>query len=411
MPALIDHYPNSLRSLTEQFQRAVQGGETRITKLARELIENAQRFDMVKARNLELNRKYKGLVRDPDNPVYFEHESIIGADWADDRGHPLQLGEKWNEGRRASKTGEIYLLDADGLPINPYMNTGMTGRGTLGQYGPNHAVDFGTIVIKPGATGAEVYFSIGITRKFDNDAPAFNGGFVKFTKSESGEYIVDDQAVTRSRVEEFFEEMVSGSVPLLPEFANQVGERYGIVFEAIRAKRNGAMLSGDQADELMEQVITALKLEQVEKYDPGFLQRLDMRIRTAHECFSGPVLCDNRNTNKGWIESSLAWIIFNDDIWNEIRGPNPYFDYELKGGDDASGVKYLELGPDLIQKAYASHGPMMVFMAASFLLYAQETGLKLSDDVLNQMEITNAFLKEYHPQIPDSALRLMPRPA
>jgi hypothetical protein len=266
-------------------------------------------------------------------------------------------------------------------------------------------------VIKPGAAGAEIYFSIGITRKFDNDAPAFNGGFVKFTKTASGEYVVDSEAVTRSRVEEFFEEMVSASVPLLPEFADQIGQRYRIVYESIAAKRGGVILSADQSDELMEQVITALKLEQVEKYDPGFLQRLDERIRTAHECFAGPVLCDSRNTNSAWIESRLAWIIFNDEIWNEIRGPKPYFDYQLKGGDDASGVKYLELGPDLIQKAYASHGPMMVFMAASFLLHAQETGMELSENVIKQMERTSEFLRQYQPDIPDSALRLMPRPS
>jgi hypothetical protein len=411
MPALIDHYPNSLQSLTAQFARAVQGPETRITKLAREMVENAQRFDMLRARDLGLNWKYRGLKRDPANPPEFDHESIVGTDWSDDRDHPLEPGEEWNAGRRATDTGEIYGLGKDDRPVNPYMNTGMDGRGTLGQFGPNHAVDFGTIVIKPGDTGAKVYFSIGITRKFDNDAPAFNGGFVKFSKSAGGQYIADGEAAVRSRVEEFFEEMISASVPLLPEFGDQAGARYRASYEAISAKRGGKGLSADQSGELMEQVITALKLEQAEKHDPGFMLRLEDQIRTAIECFTGPVLCDNRGTNKAWIESRLAWIIFNDDIWHKIKGDNPAFDYQLKGGDDASDVKYLELGPDLIQCAYASHGAMMVYMAASFLLYAQENSIALDEDVVRQMEYTNDFLKQYKPLISDTALRLMPRPA
>lgn len=410
MPALIDHYPNSLQKLSEQFARAAQRGETDITKLARELVENAERFDILKARDLQLNWKYKGLARDPANPVAFEHESIIGADWADDPVHPLEPGENWNEGRRATLTDTTYALDENGRPMNPYMNAGMKGRGTLGLFGVNHAVDFGTIVIKPGDSGAKIYFSVGITRKFDNDAPAFNGGFMKFKKVD-GQYIVDEDATVRTRVEEFFEEMVSGSVPLLPEFADQFGNRYRAAYESISAKRGGKPLSADQSGELAEQVITALKLEQVETRDPGFMTRLEEHIRTGHECFAGPVLADSRVTNGAWIESQLAWVIFNDDIWNGIRGDNPPFDYKLTGGDDASGVKYLELGPDLIQHAYASHGAMMVYMAASFLLYAQEAGMTLDDDVIAQMKKTNEFLKKYQPLVSDSALCLMPRPA
>ena len=33
------------------------------------------------------------------------------------------------------------MVDANGLPLNPFGRTGLIGRGLLGRWGPNHALD------------------------------------------------------------------------------------------------------------------------------------------------------------------------------------------------------------------------------------------------------------------------------
>ncbi len=405
----IDKYPDSLSNLKSFLLWADMAyTNTRITNLAHALIDGAIGFDLKKATELGLNWKYKGIVRDPANPPECEDSSIVGVDWADDPVQKMEPGESWNANRRATLSGAVYALDDQGRPINPYMNTGINGRGCLGQFGPNHAVDNGVIIIKPGKDGKqEACFALGITRKFDSDAPALAGGFAKYRKEE-GVYTFDKEAAIKTRTEEFFEEMISGSVVLMPEFAHKFGERYEQTIQKILSKRPDGIISGDQCGEIIEQIITALKMEQVQKYDPGFLQRLEDHIHKGVECFAGPVLCDGRNTNAAWIESRLAWIMFNDDIWNEIKGENK-FNYKLSGGDDASGVVYHDFTPALLQNAYASHGPMICFMAASFLLYAQESGMALAPSVLDQMEKVSAFLESYKVS-PDPSVPVTPPP-
>lgn len=403
--AEITHYPDSLSGLDAQFSAAHgRFPATRATALAQRLRDGAVAFDMRRAVGLGLNWKLTkaGLVRDAENPSAFEDVSIIGAEWADDPHNPLEPGERWNAGRRKTLTGTDYALDAQGLPVNPYMNTGLNGRGVLGRMGPNHAVDNGVVVIaKDRITGAsKVYFTLGITRKFDNDAPALNGGFAKYKHNEDGSYDFDDEAVLETRLEEFFEEMVSGSVVLLPEFVRKIGDLYEERYNRLLAARGSAsLISGDQAGEIVEQVVTALKLEQVKKYDPGFLERLKTHIAGSRECFAGPVLCDTRNTNGSWIESRLAWTVFNDDVWRDIVGDSTC-PYRLSGGDDASSVVYHKFGPDLIEKAFASHGAMMTFMAASFLLEAQEKGWTMEPEVLEQMETAALFLESFDKPAP-----------
>ena len=61
--------------------------------------------------------------------------------WADVQ-NPLDI-KNWNmiDGNtdRRSHTGSYDLID--GIPINPCGRTGVSGRGQLGKWGPNHAAD------------------------------------------------------------------------------------------------------------------------------------------------------------------------------------------------------------------------------------------------------------------------------
>jgi len=389
-------YPNSIQRLENYLTEAPK---TSITAMAKRMMQGAKRFDLEKAENLGVNFKLQGIKRDIRNPTFIEHESILGAGWADNIKEPLQNGEAWNQGRRATNTDTQYDLDENGRPVNPYMNTGLTGRGVLGSFGPNHAVDNGALVLKADKNGKPTLYALGILRKFDNDAPAFAGGFAKYTKDENGTYTFDREAVIETQIEEFFEETISGSIVLLPEYE----ARFDTAFEAEITKRmegrNGQEVSDDHKHEIREQIETGLKLQQVQDKDPNFLNRLRDVIAEGHECFAGPVLNDGRNTNTAWIETRLSWFMMDEDTWVHIKGDDPVFDYKFSAGDDASDVVYHKLDANLIQDAFASHGPMFAFMAASFVLDAQSRSLEIAPEVMAQIEGIADFLDTPKPAI------------
>lgn len=80
-------------------------------------------------------------------PREFTHPGIQGQVWADEDITPQNRSDfKWNSldenlVNRISHNG-VYSVDPDtGKPRNPFGRTGMTGRGLLGRWGPNHAAD------------------------------------------------------------------------------------------------------------------------------------------------------------------------------------------------------------------------------------------------------------------------------
>ncbi len=376
--------PRYLSALLSDFQLAAKKyPHSEITELASSLLHGAVILDRLKAIDLPVNFKFGDLVRNASHPPEFEHPEILKAAWADNVAHPLGENEAWNKGRRATATGQVYELDAQGRPVNPYMETGINGRGVLGAFGPNHAVDNGMIILKDDGQGNKKFSVLGILRKYDNNAPALAGGFAKYKDGETG--ALDLDAIAQNQMEEFFEEAISGSVELLPEFEEKIDKNLQIALAPY----------GDASHEMREEtrteVITALRMEQVQKYDPEFLIRLKAHIAAGHECFAGPVLNDPRNTNNAWIESRLSWSVLDDESWARIRGDDK-FGYDFVGGDDASGIVFHELNPDTIRRAYASHGPMMCFLAASFALDRQEKKIALDRNVVRQLQQVAAFL-------------------
>ncbi len=393
MPFEIDHYPDSLRKLDAQLQEAFAAyPETRRTKLAQILADGAIRLDLERARNLGIVEKYRkaGVVRNPDNPPEYDSPNTGGGAASDDPAHPLPDGERWNEGRRRSSTDVEYGLDAKGRPVNPFLNTGLCGRGMMWLYGPNHCIDNGVLQIKSDENGIPTLYIVGIKRKDDpQQRPAMSGGFAKFKRTPDGGYVLDEEAILDSRLEEFFEEMISDSVPLLPEYESRIEKEYADAIARVMA-RPGTVLDDEHKEEIREQVVTALKLQQVRDLDPGFLERLRDFLAHGRECFAGPVISSGRATNNAWIETRLSWVLLDDDKWKKIVG-NGQFDYRLSGGDDSAGVHHFPVTPETIRTALPSHGPMMTFMLASFLLDAQEKGIALHPNIMRQFEDLGDF--------------------
>lgn len=388
MPFKIDHYPDSLQTLNAQLESArIAYPNTRATRLAQILTEGAMRLDLERAGNLGIVEKYRkaGVVRNADNPPEYDSPNTGGGAASDDPAHPLPAGETWNEGRRLSLTGVLYDLDEKGRPINPFMNTGLRGRGMMWLYGPNHCVDNGVLQIKDDDNGMPTLYIVGIKRKDDpQQRPAMSGGFAKFKRTPEGGYVLDKEAILESRLEEFFEEMISDSVPLLPEYEARVENEYAAAITRTTA-RPGTRLDDEHKEEIREQVVTALKLQQVRDLDPGFIDRLRDFLSHGRPCFSGPVISSGRATNNAWIETMVSWVLLDENKWKEIVG-NGRFDYRLSGGDDSAGVHYFPVTPETIRTALPSHGPMMTFMLASFLLDRQEKGVEIHPNIMRQLE-------------------------
>jgi len=76
-------------------------------------------------------------------PPSYTAAHIGGQSWADVPLPSETVQPKWNQNdgvvNRVSFHGEYKLMD--GLPQNPIGRTGLTGRGLLGRWGPNHAAD------------------------------------------------------------------------------------------------------------------------------------------------------------------------------------------------------------------------------------------------------------------------------
>lgn len=84
----------------------------------------------------------------------------------------------WNSSyKRTSHAGPI-TFDENGRPLNPMGKTGVTGRGALGLWGPNHAAD--SIVTRSGANGATEVLLI---QRKDTGQWALPGGMVEDEKN------------------------------------------------------------------------------------------------------------------------------------------------------------------------------------------------------------------------------------
>lgn len=182
---------------------------------------------------------------------------------------------------RASHMGSYRVKD--GLPLNPMGRTGITGRGLLGRFGPNHAAD--PIVTRWKRTsggvlldgGKKVLEFVAIQRK-DNSQWAIPGGMV-----EPG------QVVTQVLKAEFGEEAM-------------------------------AKLS-----------VTDAEREKISR-------QIDRLFHNGVEVYKGYV-DDPRNTDNAWMETVA--VNFHDDT-GEI-----FSEFKLQAGDDAAAVRWQRVSGNI----------------------------------------------------------------
>lgn len=383
-------YPNAISDLQHQLDNAPY---TEMTTLAERLIKGAQNYDNYRVQKVVDDPEYvSGVAKDFNNATHFVANHIMGAPYADDLKAPLDAkGEFWNKGRRTTLDGQKYDIDENGLPINPYLETGITGLGVIGRYGPNHAVDVGLLSVQKDDNGQLALHAYGILK---GKTPYFCGGFAEYDELNQDGFIIGRDIWIDNQAKEFFEEMVSGSIELLPEFAEQLEDKFQSEIAHRVERRGGIAVPDGEYNLVKKQIETELKMEQVEKYDPEFFKRVRSFFAQGKECYRGPVRSSARNTNTSWMETYLSWAELDEQNWNDIRGDQPVFDYQLSAGDDADGVKAHRIDSDLLDATTGTHSAMFLFMAASYVLDQQEKDYALTSSVMDQLKEVASFLEQ-----------------
>lgn len=80
---------------------------------------------------------------DDYHPILFESPILEGKPWADPPIERENFKPKFNElDRKVNRVSHIGKYEVvSGRPLNPFGRTGISGRGILGRWGPNHAAD------------------------------------------------------------------------------------------------------------------------------------------------------------------------------------------------------------------------------------------------------------------------------
>ncbi|KRT79680.1 hypothetical protein AMK59_7182, partial [Oryctes borbonicus] len=220
-------------------------------------------------------------------PVEYNSWVLKNKPWADPDVSASAFQPKWNEldgpVNRKSYEGE-YVVE-NNRPLNPRGRTGITGRGVLGRWGPNHAAD--PIVTRwKTANGKKILHSktnlpilqfCAIQRR-DNNEWGIPGGMV-----DPGE------TVSETLKREFQEETLNGL---------EVNKR---------------------------------QMEKDKKMIAEF-------FKSGKEIYKGYV-DDPRNTDNAWIET-LAYN-FHDDNGQSVGK------FSLHAGDDAKNVKWMDIDQSL----------------------------------------------------------------
>lgn len=371
--------------------------------LAACLMNQAMSHDIRQTYKL-IEKPYVGSIqRNLDCPPDYNHPSLVGQIWADDADHPLEIGETWNAGRRETNTHVPYPYNENGLPLNHYLNYGINGRGVIGRFGPNHAVDDGVLRIMPNKDGKPTLHALGIVRK-DNGLSALCGGFTEFSIDSDGEYRYLHSDMIHTQAKEFVEELVSGSIELMPEYAKGLDEDIQHALSR-RATAQGKPLSEKQTAAITDEIITHRKIIQIETEDPQFIKNIEDAFSNAYPCYAGPVLNSDRNTNNAWMETRLSWIMLDEPTWDKIKGDNK-FNYQLAAGDDAESVLWYEITPELMTKANGSHDAFFAYLLSGYLLTQKHEDKRILQAVQEQAQDLITYFRSscIDPAVPACAL-------
>ncbi|KAJ8731301.1 hypothetical protein PYW07_004465 [Mythimna separata] len=220
--------------------------------------------------------------------------SIHGRPWADpDIGDP-SFKPQWNnaDGKvsRVSYMGQYNIVN--GYPLNPIGRTGISGRGILGRWGPNHAAD-------PVVTRWKRLENGEVEKDQSSNKPILQCVVVK--RRDTGDWA-------------------------LPGGMVDPGEKVSAT--AIR--------------EFQEEAMNSLELGEDQKL--ALNQRFEKFFQEGDVVYKG-YIDDRRNTDNAWMES-IAYN-FHDNNGATVGA------LKLNAGDDAVGVRWVDVTPDM--QLYASH--------------------------------------------------------
>ena len=192
---------------------------------------------------------------------------------------------------RQSFMGEYSISDS-GCPLNPVGRTGITGRGLLGRWGPNHAADPIVTRWKRNGNGA-----LQIDRQ--TEKPVLQ--FVAIQRRDTSEWAIPGGMVDA-----------------------------------------GENISSTLKREFMEETMNALEKSnnEIEELEAS----IDKFFSNGDEMYNGYV-DDPRNTDNAWIETCAT--NFHDENGNTVGN------MVLEAGDDASNVRWMDVNKSL--DLYASH--------------------------------------------------------
>nr|XP_022916941.1 ADP-ribose pyrophosphatase, mitochondrial [Onthophagus taurus] len=227
------------------------------------------------------------------NPPEYTSKSLENKPYADKNITDPSFNPKWNELdgsiNRQSHEGAYKIIN--NVPLNLRGRTGLSGRGYLGRWGPNHAAD--PIVTRWKVNNGEIIKNLitmlpilqfcAIQRK-DNNEWAIPGGMV-----DPGENV---------------------SETLKREF--------------------------------MEEALSSLELPQDDLIKEK--EKISQFFKQGVEIYKGYV-DDPRNTDNAWIETVA--FNFHDESGDAVGR------LSLKAGDDAKNVKWMDIDKNL--ELYASH--------------------------------------------------------
>ncbi|RWS14515.1 ADP-ribose pyrophosphatase-like protein [Dinothrombium tinctorium] len=220
---------------------------------------------------------------------------FAGKPWADPEIGAVCFNPKWNavDGNVDRRSHEGIYQVVNGYPLNPSGRTGICGRGKLGKWGPNHAGD-----------------SV-VTRWKRND----NGE--KLFDKETNRPILQFVTIQRKDTHEW----------AIPGGMVDVGENV-----AATVRR-----------EFLEEALSSLhlpksELEAVQKKINSFFDSSGVEIYRG-------IVDDPRNTDNAWMETVVY--NFHDETGNIVK------EFKFKAGDDAIGVKWLDISSKM--HLYANH--------------------------------------------------------
>ncbi|CAG5045984.1 unnamed protein product [Parnassius apollo] len=241
------------------------------------------------------------------NPPNYTSASIYGKPWADPDITDSNFKPKWNslDGNVNRKSHMGLYQITNGYPINPLGRTGICGRGVLGRWGPNHAADPVVTRWKRLNNGEMEIDKL-------NNKPILQ--FVAIKRGDTGEWA-------------------------LPGGMVDPGEK--VAATAVREFQEEAMNS-----------LVATE-EQKAKWSEIFYKFFSGGV----EVYSGYV-DDPRNTDNSWMET-VAYN-FHDHDGSTVGK------LKLNAGDDAVGVRWVDITPDI--KLYASHKDIVEEVSKRLLL-------------------------------------------